>query len=50
MDFIPAIQMHCIAAHYYHVQVAKDMGPGHTVVTCLCDSGQVSGQDIPLSS
>jgi cysteine synthase A len=20
--------------------VAKDMGPGHTVVTCLCDSGQ----------
>ncbi|CAI8040115.1 Cysteine synthase 1 [Geodia barretti] len=22
------------------VRVAKDMGPGHTVVTCLCDSGQ----------
>ena len=22
-------------------QVAKDLGPGHTVVTCLCDSGQV---------
>ena len=22
-------------------QVAKTMGPGHTVVTCLCDSGQV---------
>ena len=22
-------------------QVAKSMGPGHTVVTCLCDSGQV---------
>ena len=25
------------------VQVAKDLGPGHTVVTCLCDSGQVCG-------
>lgn len=23
------------------MQVAKDLGPGHTVVTCLCDSGQV---------
>ena len=22
------------------IKVAKDMGPGHTVVTCLCDSGQ----------
>ena len=22
-------------------QVAKDLGPGHIVVTCLCDSGQV---------
>ena len=21
---------------------SKDLGPGHTVVTCLCDSGQVS--------
>ena len=24
------------------VQVAKTMGPGHTIVTCLCDTGQVS--------
>ncbi len=23
-------------------QVAEDLGPGHTIVTCLCDSGQVS--------
>ena len=23
------------------VQVAKDMGPGHTIVTALCDNGQV---------
>ena len=23
------------------VQVAKKMGPGHTIVTCLCDTGQV---------
>ena len=22
-------------------QLAKQMGPGHTVVTCLCDTGQV---------
>lgn len=22
------------------VTVARDMGPGHTVVTCLCDTGQ----------
>ena len=22
------------------VRVARDMGPGHTVVTCLCDTGQ----------
>ena len=22
------------------VQVARDLGPGHTVVTCLCDTGQ----------
>ena len=26
----------------FSVQVAKDLGPGHTIVTCLCDSGQVS--------
>ena len=25
----------------FPLQVAKSMGPGHTVVTCLCDSGQV---------
>ena len=25
----------------WHSQVAQDLGPGHTVVTCLCDSGQV---------
>ena len=24
------------------LQVAKKLGPGHTIVTCLCDSGQVS--------
>lgn len=24
------------------VQVAKDLGPGHTVVTALCDTGEVS--------
>ena len=24
------------------VKVATDLGPGHTVVTCLCDSGQRS--------
>ena len=23
------------------VQVARKMGPGHTIVTCLCDTGQV---------
>ena len=23
-------------------QLAKQMGPGHTIVTCLCDTGQVS--------
>ncbi len=23
------------------VRVAKEMGPGHTIVTCLCDNGQV---------
>lgn len=23
-------------------QVAELMGPGHTIVTCLCDTGQVS--------
>ncbi len=22
------------------VQVAKKLGPGHTIVTCLCDTGQ----------
>lgn len=23
------------------IRVAKEMGPGHTIVTCLCDTGQV---------
>lgn len=23
--------------------MARKLGPGHTVVTCLCDNGQVSG-------
>ena len=31
-------------------QVAKSMGPGHTVVTCLCDSGQVGVHLLSLSS
>ena len=22
------------------VEAAKELGPGHTIVTCLCDSGQ----------
>ncbi len=22
------------------VDVAKELGPGHTIVTCLCDTGQ----------
>ncbi len=26
------------------VQVARKLGPGHTVVTCLCDTGQVGDQ------
>ena len=30
--------------YVWHSQVAKDLGPGHTVVTCLCDSGQVRMQ------
>lgn len=33
------IIFHC---HWFMVQVAKQMGPGHMIVTCLCDSGQVS--------
>ena len=30
--------------YVWHSQVAQDLGPGHTVVTCLCDNGQVRMQ------
>jgi len=31
-------------------QLAQQMGPGATIVTCLCDTGQVGGSILSLAT
>lgn len=32
-------ETHCISLVFILFKVAKQLGPGHTIVTCLCDTG-----------